>query len=158
MVKFETAFILKEKIYEAIGRIKEGYPRVASHSKDALAIKVYPPSSKELTFTYVDWNPSPPDNNTGIWNKVFIKSSGPVTLRCPHVISKLKIPSSDRAALTVTAELTNSSSSLIQGTLKGKIESIQFYQDVSLSPGERKMVTFDPALYTQLNISNPRVW
>jgi len=28
------------------------------------------PSSKELTFTYVDWNPSPPDNNTGIWNKV----------------------------------------------------------------------------------------
>lgn len=125
---------------------------------NALAIKVYPPSSEELTFTYVDWNPSPPDNNTGIWNKVFIKSSGPVALRYPHVISKPKIPSLDAAALTVTAELTNSSSSLIQGTLKGKIESIQFSQDVSLSPGERKIVTFDPVLYAQLNISNPRVW
>jgi exo-1,4-beta-D-glucosaminidase len=42
--------------------------------------------------------------------------------------------------------------------LKGKIEKIEFVQEVELGPGESKDVTFDPEKYQQLNIAKPRLW
>ena len=58
----------------------------------------------------------------------------------------------------MTALVTNATNHPVQGTMKGRIENIEFAQPVELSAGESKDVVFLPAQYPQLNLSHPRLW
>src|SRR5450432_110171 len=125
---------------------------------NVLAVQVYSPTENDLAITFVDWNPSPPDKNMGMWRGVDISTSGPVALRYPTVISKLNSPENDKADLTVTALLKNSINQPVRGTLQGKIENIEFSQQVELAANESKDVTFEPGQFSQLSIANPKLW
>jgi exo-1,4-beta-D-glucosaminidase len=125
---------------------------------NTLAVQVYSPSETDLAITFVDWNPAPPDKNMGLFRNVGIRTSGPVALRYPTVVSKVDSPANDNAHLTVTALLKNATAQSVRGTLKGKIEGVEFSQDVELGPNESKDVTFTPDQFSQLNISHPRLW
>ena len=126
--------------------------------KNALAVQVWAPTENSLAITFVDWNPSPPDKNMGLWREVYLTESGPVALRHPAVLSKVDSPANSLAHLTVTALLKNGSDHAVKGTLKGKIESVEFAQPVELAAGESKDLVFAPAQYPQLNLNNPRLW
>jgi exo-1,4-beta-D-glucosaminidase len=125
---------------------------------NTLAVEVFPPQQDDLALTWVDWNPAPPDKNMGLWHDVYITTSGAVALRYPQVITHLDTPSLDTAHLTVNAEVRNTSSRAVRGTLKGRIEDARFSQLVSLAPNETELVTFTPEQFRQLNISHPRLW
>jgi exo-1,4-beta-D-glucosaminidase len=123
-----------------------------------LAVEVSPPQPDDLAITFVDWNPLPADKDMGIWREVYLTASGPVSLRYPQVISKLDLPSLEKAQLTVTAELHNATDQPVQGTLTGKIESREFSTSVSLQPEESKVVSFSPDRFPQLTLEQPRLW
>jgi exo-1,4-beta-D-glucosaminidase len=125
---------------------------------NVVAAQIWAPTEKGLAITFVDWNPAPPDKNMGLWRDVYIKASGPVALRYPAVMSKLDSPANNAAHLTVTALLKNGTDQPVKGTLTGKIEKVQFSQEVELAAGESKDVTFAPEKFSQLNIANPRLW
>jgi len=127
-------------------------------SPNVLAVQVFPPTENDLAITFVDWNPAPPDKNMGLWRDVRIAASGPVALRYPTVVSKVNSPANDSADLTVTALLKNGTAQTVRGTLKGRIESVEFSQDVELAPNESKDVDFTPEKFSQLKISSPRLW
>ena len=125
---------------------------------NVLAVQVWAPTERNLAITFVDWNPAPPDKEMGLWRDVYLTTSGPVALRHPAVLSKVDSPANDAAHLTVIAQLKNASDHPVAGTLRGKIEGIEFAQPVELAAGESKDVTFSPAQYPQLNFSHPRLW
>lgn len=125
---------------------------------NALAVEVFPPTPEDLAITFVDWNPSPPDKDMGIWRDVYLTASGPVTIAFPQVVTKLDLPALDRAHFTVTAEVRNWTDQRVSGALKGQIEQINFSQPVRLDPKQTKIVTFSPAQFTQLSLANPRLW
>ena len=125
---------------------------------NVLAVQVFSPTETDLAITFVDWNPAPPDKNMGLWRDVEITTSGLVALRYPTVLSKVDSPANDRAHLTVTALLKNAANHPVKGTLKGRIEKVEFSQVVELGAGESKDVTFAPEQYSQLNIDHPRLW
>ena len=127
-------------------------------AENVLAVQVFAPTEHDLAITFVDWNPAPPDKNMGLWREVYLTTSGPVALRYPTVVSKLNSPANDNAQLTVTAQVKNGTDQLVKGKLKGRIENIDFDQDVELGPNEAKDVTFTPDKFSQLVISNPRLW
>ncbi|MBZ5596980.1 MAG: glycosyl hydrolase family 2 [Acidobacteriia bacterium] len=125
---------------------------------NALAVEVFAPTETDLAITFVDWNPAPPDKNMGLWRGVTLTTSGPVALRYPTVLSKVDSPANNSAHLTVTALIKNATNQPVKGTLKGRIEAIEFAQEVELGPGEAKDVAFEPEQFSQLNISHPRLW
>jgi len=127
-------------------------------AENVLAVQAFSPTDHDLAITFVDWNPAPPDKNMGLWREVYLTTSGPVALRYPTVVSKLNMPTNDRAELTVTAQVKNGTNQPVKGKLKGQIESIDFEQDVELAPNEAKDVTFTPDKFPQLVVSNPRLW
>src|ERR1700757_4654277 len=127
-------------------------------AENVLAVQVFSPTEHDLAITFVDWNPAPPDKNMGLWREVYVTTSGPVALRYPTVVSKLNPPANDSAQLTVTAQVKNGTTQPMKGKLKGKIESVEFEQDVELAPNEVKDVTFTPDKFSQLLFSNPRLW
>ncbi|MDP4224670.1 MAG: glycoside hydrolase family 2 TIM barrel-domain containing protein, partial [Bacteroidota bacterium] len=125
---------------------------------NCLALQIFPPKGMDLTITWVDWNPTPPDRGAGIWYDIKVCTTGPVAINNPLVRTRLNLPSTDRAKLTVSAEVTNATDNAVKGVLKGTIEKISFSQEVTLNPRETKFVTFSPDKYNQLEIANPRLW
>jgi exo-1,4-beta-D-glucosaminidase len=126
--------------------------------ENVVAAQIWAPTDASLAITFVDWNPAPPDKNMGLWRDVYLKASGPLALRYPAVVSKLDSGANNTAHLTVTALLKNGTDQTVKGTLRGKIENIEFSQEVELAANESKDVTFDPDKFQQLNLSNPRLW
>jgi len=125
---------------------------------NALAVEIFPPQPRDLAITLVDWAPMPPDKEMGIWRAVHITATGPIALRYPAVLTKLNLPSADRAMLTIRAELTNASGHPVEGLVKGQIENLAFEQAVRLGPKETQVVHFTPEKFPQLTIANPRLW
>src|SRR6266478_1323680 len=124
---------------------------------NALAVEIFAPGKSDLGITWVDWNPTPPDKDMGIWKEVFLRSSGDVSLRNPFVTSKLD---SDyrNAALTISADLRNVSNHIVNGVFRAKVDGKQVSQQVSLNASETKTVSFAPEQYAQLMLENARLW
>ncbi|HET7841735.1 MAG TPA: glycosyl hydrolase family 2, partial [Terriglobia bacterium] len=125
---------------------------------NSLAVEVFPPQPRDPAITLVDWAPMPPDKEMGLWRDVSITATGPLALRFPAVLTKLDLPSTDKASLTIRAELSNAADHPVDGVLKGKIENLAFEQSVHLSAKETQVVRFTPDKFPQLNIPNPRLW
>ncbi len=125
---------------------------------NSLAVEVFPPRPHDLASTLVDWAPMPPDKEMGIWRDVRLRATGPIALRFPAVFTKLNLPSTDRAELTVRAELRNAADHAVEAVLRGKIEDMDFSQSVRLGPHETQVVRFTPEKFPQLQLANPRLW
>jgi exo-1,4-beta-D-glucosaminidase len=126
--------------------------------RNVLAVQVFPPEPGDFTIGFVDWNPTPPDKNMGLWREVKLLLSGRVSLNDTFVQSKVKTDTLDEASLTITAHLENHGDGEVSGTLKGKIEDITFSQPYSLKPLEKKNFTFNPGEFKELVFKNPRLW
>ena len=124
---------------------------------NALAVEIYAPGKNDLGITWVDWNPTPPDKDMGIWKEVFLTTTGDVSLRNPFVSSKLDSDYKN-AALTISADLRNVSNHAVSGVLRAEVDGKQVSQQVSLSSGEAKTVSFAPEQYAQLLLENARLW
>ena len=127
-------------------------------TKNYLALEIFPPKGMDLTITWVDWNPTPPDRGMGIWYDVTLHATGRVSIEHPYVITKLNLPSTDTARLTISAELKNNGHKKVKGKLTGSIEDIVFSREVTLDAGETKQITFTPDQYSQLVMARPRLW
>lgn len=124
---------------------------------NVLAVEITAPTEKDLGINWVDWNPSPPDKNLGLWREVYLTASRTVAVRNPQVVSKVS-NTLDSAELTVYAEVQNPTANAIKGTLRGSIGAISFSQPVEIAPREHKFLRFAPEEFPQLKIGNPQLW
>ncbi len=131
---------------------------VRSDGPNALAVEVFAPTPADLQTTWVDWNPSPPDKDMGLWQPVWLGASGDVVIRDPHVISRVDTATLDTAELTVGANLRNLSSHAVTGVLRGRADSIAFERTVTLAPHDSAYIRFTPDSFPQLRIAHPRLW
>jgi exo-1,4-beta-D-glucosaminidase len=137
-------------------------PFVKVGAKNVVAVEVSAPHANELGITWVDWNPTPPDKDMGLWQEVVLSASGSVSLRHAAVETKLDFPATDKARLTVRAQLQNTSNAPLKGILKGEIlgaaSPIEFSQNVELKPGEHRAIAITPDQAASLNVQNPHLW
>lgn len=128
------------------------------NDSNVLAVEVFKPEEYDLSINFVDWAPHPPDMSMGLFKKVFIRTSGSVNLRHPHVITELDIPSLSTAKLSVLAELTNATAAQVTGTLEGTIGAVTFSREITLAAHEKKEAVLSYSEFPQLIISNPSIW
>jgi exo-1,4-beta-D-glucosaminidase len=93
----------------------------------------------------------------GIWKEVFLTSSGEVSLRNPFVSSRLEA-NYKSAALTISADVRNASDHAVNGVLRAEVDGKQVSQQVSLAAGESKTVSFSPEQYSQLKLTDAKLW
>ena len=130
--------------------------------KNAVAVAVSAPTAGELGITWVDWNPTPPDKNLGLWQEVVISTSGPVALRHAVVETRLDLPKAELAHLTVRAYATNATNEAVKGAVRGRIEggglAVEFSQEVELDANQSKEITVSPESVPGLNLLRPKLW
>jgi beta-galactosidase/beta-glucuronidase len=112
-----------------------------------------------------DWIPAVRDRNMGIWQDVFLSSTGPVDIRHPHIITVLPLPEMDKAHLSISAEVGNLSESEKRGVLIAKIhpktfkgQSITLKKNVELGPSQSLMIHLDKEEYEILSVPDPKLW
>jgi exo-1,4-beta-D-glucosaminidase len=125
---------------------------------NVLAVEVFPPQPGDFTFGFVDWNPKPPDQNTGLWRPVTLRLSGPVSLEEPFVTSKVNLETLAEADLTITVRAVNRTPQPVSGALRADLEGLVFSQDVKLGPGETQVVKLSSDHHPGLKLQNPRLW
>ncbi len=99
-----------------------------------------------------DWIPTIRGRETGIWNRVYLEATGPVTVENPFVSSVLPLPDTSRASVTVEVTLHNHSAAPVSGTLRGRFGSEAFDVPVTLEAAQAKTVKHT------LQLSNPKLW
>ena len=126
---------------------------------NALALRVHPADPRQaLTIGWVDWNPTPPDNNMGPWRGVDVVQTGPVELRFPQVTSTLSLPDLAHAALTVRVEARNLDAAAREVTITGEVAGVALRRTIRLAPGQAQVVAFTPQTDSGLALDHPKVW
>ncbi|KAI0890665.1 glycoside hydrolase family 2 protein [Annulohypoxylon maeteangense] len=139
-------------IFDITDKVKEA---------NAVAIQVHPTDyNYDFALGFVDWNPYPPDNGTGVWRDVEVKQTGPIALGPLRVATQANLPIGHSSALvTLKATVTNLEDReytvLIAGSISlegGASESYDFNQTVTVSPRQSVEVALDTA------INEPAIW
>ena len=104
-----------------------------------------------------DWIPAIRDRDTGIWQPVVLTASGGVKIGDAQVVTKLPLPSIDKADVEITVPLENTSASPVHGTLKASFDQTTVTKDILVAPG-KSTVTLTPKEFSQLTVQNPRLW
>ena len=105
-----------------------------------------------------DWLPAIRDRDSGIWQRVFLTSSGPVTVKDPLVTTDLPLPRTDSSDVMVQATVENVTDQPVSGELQGTIEKIKFSHAVQLAPHATQTVRFDAKNTPGLHMEHPRLW
>ena len=131
---------------------------VRSAGPNVLAVEIFAPTPPDLQTTWVDWNPSPPDKDMGMWQPAYLSASGDVVVRYPEVISRVDSATLRSAELTVVTGLRNLTSHSVTGTLRGRIGKVAFSQPITLASHDSALVRFTSESFPQLRFANPRLW
>ena len=113
-----------------------------------------------------DWIPPVRDRNMGIWQPVFLRTSGAVTIGHPQLKTDLpNLPDTSIAKLALNLTLTNHTSITKNGTLSVSIKpenfvgaAVQFSKGVGVSSNSFKQVGFTADEVSQLIIHQPKLW
>ena len=159
-------------------------------TKNVLAIEIYPPNhpgkpanepltpladpgtnmadgviSKDYTKWDVmgwDWQPSIRDRDMGITDDVYISATESIELENLYVTSKLPLPDTTSASLTISADLINHSNLAKTGKIKATVtigvDDISLEQAFSINPNDTLHILWNKENMSKLLIQNPRLW
>lgn len=113
-----------------------------------------------------DWIPEVHDRNMGIWQPVYLRTSGQVLIDHPHMVTDLpSLPDTSVARLTLDLHLINYAAQAQKGMLKVTIAPetfmgtpFSFEKEISLGAGADKQVSLSPADIKALELHHPHLW
>jgi len=113
-----------------------------------------------------DWIPPVRDRNMGIWQPVYLRTTGAVTIGHPQLKTDLpNLPDTNIAKLSLSLTLTNHSDAAKNGTLTVNIKPenfagapVQFTKIVSVGNNSSKQVELTANEVSQLIIHQPHLW
>ncbi len=104
-----------------------------------------------------DWISTIRGRDIGIWDDVYLTTSGDVFLSDPVVTTTLA-EGDTLATMTPAVMLTNCSDQAVTGTLHGHIGDICFDKQVTINAGVTIEEVFSPESFPQLNEQRMRLW
>jgi hypothetical protein len=104
-----------------------------------------------------DWIPGIRDRNTGIWQDVELDATGKLLLLDPHVVTRLPLPRTDSADVSINIAIENHGADSVNATLNARFDTVAIKKTLTLPPG-RTDVTLDRREFQQLHVLSPRLW
>ncbi|MDQ2864048.1 MAG: hypothetical protein M3R50_10475, partial [Bacteroidota bacterium] len=113
-----------------------------------------------------DWIPAVRDRNMGIWQPVYLRTSGQVVISNPQIITDLPaLPDTSKVKISLNVILSNYSKSEQHGKLKITISpenfqgySITFMKDVPVGILDTATINLSASNTPALNIDHPHLW
>jgi beta-galactosidase/beta-glucuronidase len=113
-----------------------------------------------------DWVPPVRDRNIGIWQPVYLRTSGNVTIEQPKLVTGLpSLPDTGIAKLSLMLKLKNHNAATETGkltifftpeTFKGT--PVQFTKEISVAGNSVSLIDLNPSTVKELTLNKPRLW
>ncbi|MBR4775735.1 MAG: discoidin domain-containing protein [Bacteroidales bacterium] len=100
-----------------------------------------------------DWIPSVRGRNIGIYDKVYVRYTGEVTVEDPFVRTQLPLPDTTHATILASTVLKNHSDKPADGVVRMRFGDLTIECPAHLEPGESRKMVFEPT-----TLENPRLW
>ncbi|KAI1426548.1 family 2 glycoside hydrolase [Xylaria sp. FL1777] len=127
--------------------------------QNALVVQVYPTDyNYDLAIGFVDWNPYPPDNGTGVWRDIEVKQTGSIALEPLRVTTETDLPRDNPTAqVTLKSTARNLEKHEVTVDLNGKVtsdcgQSYTWKQTLTLGALQSKELVLSTTL------KNPKIW
>lgn len=104
-----------------------------------------------------DWIPGVRDRDIGLWQPVELRETGPVRVGDPQVVTKLPLPATDTADVSIDIPVSNDGATAVTATISAAFEGVSVSRAVVLVPGATT-VRFTPADFAQLHVMHPKLW
>jgi exo-1,4-beta-D-glucosaminidase len=133
--------------YDVTDKVRRG-------GRNVLLVKAYPTDyNRDFALGFVDWNPYPPDNGTGIWRDVEVKRTGQVSLGMPRVRTTLE------GEVTVYVDAKNiARNATARGGLECAVYDPQGSKTGVLKTGFDLAPAASTTLTVKATIANPQLW
>jgi exo-1,4-beta-D-glucosaminidase len=137
--------------YDLTDHIQEG--------DNCILIRAFPTNYlRDFAMGFVDWNPYPADNGTGVWRNVELSQTGSISMSPFRILTDFTKTPAEIVNVTFRTELSNHDSEahrvMVNGTVTGRDGSAaaQICDTFDLKPNERKTVSI------KTSIRNPDIW
>ncbi|KAH7413682.1 glycoside hydrolase superfamily [Phaeosphaeria sp. MPI-PUGE-AT-0046c] len=134
--------------------------KLRQNDANVLLITAYPTDyNRDFALGFVDWNPYPPDNGTGVWRDVELKRTGQVSLSTPRINTMLD------GSFTVHLDVRNLGKSVsAKGSCKcslygpkgneihSRLSDFERARDFDIAPGGQSQ------LKIRGDANNPELW
>ena len=104
-----------------------------------------------------DWITTVRGREVGIWNEVYLTSTGNVTVSDPYVNTKLSADGKT-ASVKPSVFVRNTDNKPVKGTLKGWIGDVKFEKQITIPANTEQEVSFCPHCNKQLTSSDFKLW
>lgn len=104
-----------------------------------------------------DWISTIRGRNIGIWNDVYLSATGSLSIRDPLVVTELS-GKDNLATVTPSVFVVNNEPHDVTAVLKGRIGSINFEQEITISANTEREFWFSPEQFTQLKDQHMKLW
>ena len=104
-----------------------------------------------------DWITTVRGREAGIWNEVYLTTTGSVTVADPYLKTELS-HQGDTVSITPSVFLRNTEAKAVSGLLKGHIGQVSFQQTVTLPANSEQQVVFLPSCHPQLRGTGFHLW
>ncbi|KAF2762884.1 hypothetical protein EJ05DRAFT_534352 [Pseudovirgaria hyperparasitica] len=134
---------------------------------NCLLITAFPTNYlRDFALGFIDWNPYPPDNGTGVWRDIEIYQTGKVSLSTLRVATDFAPDNPttvDPASVNIeiVTDVTNHCDNVVSTVLTAEVRDFPYRDDslvttksttVTLQPGEQKSVR------VPLTLEKPKIW
>ncbi|KAE8352392.1 glycoside hydrolase superfamily [Aspergillus coremiiformis] len=128
--------------------------------KNAVLIQAHPTNYlRDFAQGFVDWNPYPPDNGTGVWRNVELKQTGSVSISSPRILTDFIGLESDNVTVTIKTDIKNHEAFAVRGVVDGTIQAnddafrtVAFSRQFNLAPYNSTTLCIDVLL------KDPQIW
>lgn len=126
--------------------------------ENVLAVEVFKPEAGDFSIGFVDWNPSPPDENMGIFRPVYINKINKVKISDAFVENYFEDGNYSYVKQNVSLFIQNYSQENVDGVVSVEINGVLVSKEISIAANAKEKITFLSKDYKELNIENPQLW
>jgi exo-1,4-beta-D-glucosaminidase len=112
-----------------------------------------------------DWMPPVRDRNMGIWQPVYLRTTGGLKLMYPAISTQLNTPDTTIANLTLNVAVENLTGSTQQASLRVNLQpenfqgrTVSFIHPVTVSANRITKIRLTPEQVRELQIQQPALW
>ncbi|OGM46447.1 glycosyl hydrolase [Aspergillus bombycis] len=128
--------------------------------KNVLLIQAHPTNYlRDFAQGFVDWNPYPPDNGTGVWRDVELKQTGPVSMSSPRILTDFTGLHTENVTATIKVDVENHEDHIVSGAVHGTVQTkdnasqaVAFSKEFKLEPHRNATISVNVLL------KNPKIW
>jgi exo-1,4-beta-D-glucosaminidase len=137
--------------YEVTEHVQQG--------ENCILIATYPTNYlRDFAMGFVDWNPYPPDNGTGVWRNVEVSQTGPISMSPPRIVTDFKDPSDRKVAVTIKVDVCNNGAKAVDVKVDGVVQAEDGSQKASISQTVSLQSSEEKTVSMTVSLDNPQIW